>query len=119
MITVDKIRLLLPDNVLVALTDDQKTGEINEALVAEIINDGYRFVRALTPNLEEGLLDECVKNYVLASLYKLAGLDEKAQAFQDLYAAMLKNFASTKKENEAIAVASYEQQFTAEELSRW
>ena len=121
MIDVNKIKLLLPDNVLVALTDDMDSGTINENLVNELINDGYNFVQGVAPKINEELKDEIVKNYVLSYLYAYAGLEEKAEKYQQLCLTMLKSFdtSSVVAGNVGVKLSSNARVFTDEELEKW
>lgn len=121
MVTVEKIKLLLPDNLLIALTDDQEAGTINETLIEEIINDGYAYIGSAAPQASEAAQDEFVKNYVLAYLYAYAGMDEKARSYQELYTSILQSLSpqETSAVGGNIAISSAERQFTDEELEKW
>lgn len=124
LITVEKIKLLLPDAVLVALTDDAERNEINEELINEIIADGYKFAGSVAKNVSDDLKDEIVKNYVLAYLYAYAGLDEKASRFQAVYENLIKSVGMDKGVGIAgagvgVRVSSNPRQFTDDELRKW
>ena len=119
-VTVNKIKLLLPDNVLIALTDDQETGAINETLINQIISDGTAFIRSVAPDAASAIQDEFVKNYVLAFLYKYAGLDEPALNYQRLYTQILETLKPDKATTAGqIYVNSADRVFTGEELEEW
>lgn len=124
-LTVEKIKLLLPDQVLVALTDDTDSGTINENLIQEIIDDGYNFISGIAPNVKNELKDEAVKNYVLSFLYAYAGLEEKAERYQDLYLKLLASFGIKEEEvvfpnlGAEIKSSSNSRVFTDEELEKW
>ncbi|RLG91052.1 MAG: hypothetical protein DRO36_05015 [Candidatus Hecatellales archaeon] len=120
MVTVAKIKLLLPDNVLIALTDDQDAGTINETLIAEIINDGYAYIGSAAPQASEAAQDEFVKNYTLAYLHAYAGLDEKARNYQEMYTRLLETLSPDKPlSSGGIAVSSNDREFTDDELEEW
>lgn len=118
MVTVEKIKLLLPDDVLAALTDDQNTGQINEQLIQEVINDGYAFINAKASSASEAVQDEFVINYVLFKLYSYAGQDEKAYKYLQIYQGLLDSVQDGKLAS-VIETSSQPRAFTDEELGRW
>jgi len=120
LVTVEKIKLLLPDSVLVALTDDQETGAINEALISQIITDGYAYIEATRPNAPDAAKDEYVKVYALGNLYAYAGMDEKAREFQEAATSILNSLVEqTPLTGGVISVSSSTRQFDDEELEKW
>ncbi len=119
MITVEKIKLLLPDQVLVALTDDAQTGAINEALIQRVIDDGYNYVNAQLPLAKDAVKDEFVKSYVLSQLYAYAGLDDKARNYQEIYMSMLQSLSPSEGSATAVKAYSNSRQFTEDELEKW
>jgi len=125
MITVDTIKLLIPDDLLIALTDDAEAGMINEALIQEIIDAGYEFIQEAAPQAGSGTQDEFVRNYVLSNLYAYAGMDEKARSYRELFQYLLdsikdqKDIVSQSLTTGKLKVSSNDRQFTSDELEKW
>lgn len=119
MITWDDLKVYVPQDILVALTDDLKTGVIDKCILDNFIAEAYNFLPAEVHKTQDAKL--FVNYYVLTRLYERYGYLEQAKYYKEQANNLLKHltsdgFANDYKQPYAISDGRY---LTDDILEKW